>query len=415
LAIAEGRAKVNTSEFWTVTATRLITDEAAGANLRPALAELLQLLDFLLNRDALKTLDFMLPKKGAAENTAARLVMDYLGLVEEHGVEGEEGSQRTLANDLLFESSSLMCVVTNPFDPQDRDDHAKILAGIKQFSGTLCGEEAVAIVDVVAELLMGKTVTKQTAAKMVKILSNSQNGNKPLIKGADKDKAQAFVLGVFALCEDNADIMEFRHCALTLGNFDKKVVDIIRNFAQGTHKEAQSKDAAENKVGDGYLAKVFAMFDSDKSGKIDFNEFNEMLRYLNINISQEKAIQIFTMCDSDGSKELSYDEFEKGFLQLAKEVAITCLKSMGLSDVQIYGTVGSGLVILLGMFVFIFLGMAAFTENSTFGSMVNSGFALGAGGAQAASDESTVDPDDPKIMDYLQEKVMEALEELNPQ
>lgn len=238
--------------------------------------------------------------------------------------------------------------------------------------------------------------------------------SKPLVREVDKDKAKAFILGVFALCNENADVKEFRHCALALGNFDDKVVEIITNFAQGTFG-AKSAEKSNNDHGEGFLAKIFAQFDADRSGTIDFTEFQEMLRYINVNISQEKAIQIFTRVDSDGSRALTYDEFERGFALLASEIAYAALQSLGITDSQIYAAVGSGFLILCGLFAFIFLGMAAFTENSTFGSVVNSGFCLGSGAGVAANEDKEADPNDPKIMDYLKEKVEEALEALNPE
>jgi len=226
-------------------------------------------------------------------------------------------------------------------------------------------------------------------------------------------KAKAYILGIFALCSENADVNEFRHCGLALGNYDEKFIEIVRNFVQGT--AGNKKKGEDEDLGDGFLAKLFQQFDSDKSGVIDFEEFQGMLKYLNINISQDKAVAIFSKVDADGDKGLSYNEFEKGFALIASEVAMAALQSLGLTDAQIYAVIGSGFVLLLGLFAFIFLGMAAFTQNSTFGSMVNSSFVGGAGGATAANDEDAVDPEDPGIADYIQEKIEEALETLNPE
>ena len=94
---------------------------------------------------------------------------------------------------------------------------------------------------------------------------------------------------------------------------------------------------------------------------------------------------------------------------------MAAIESIGLSDAQISAAVGSGTVILLLFFTFIFLGIESFTENSTFGSVVNSGFAMGGGGATAAVGEGAdVDQDDPSLVDSLTEKVEEAMEMLNP-
>jgi len=257
------------------------------------------------------------------------------------------------------------------------------------------------------------TVSKKTISDLVTILCTPTKDSKALVKSSDRDKAKAYILGVFALCSENADVYEFRHCGLALGNFDDTVVEIIRNFVQGVSGEA--KEAQVDDIGDGFLAKLFAQFDNDRSGSLDFDQFQDMLRYLNINLSQEKIVEIFNKVDTDGDKALTYNEFEKGFALLAAEVAMAALQSLGLTDAQIYGVVGSGFLILMGIFAFIFLGMAAFTSNSTFGSVVNSGAVGGSGGATAANSEDAADADDPSMADYLQETIQEALEQLNPE
>merc|ERR1712070_1123433 len=134
----------------------------------------------------------------------------------------------------------------------------------------------------------------------------------------------------------------------------------------GVRKDEGTKG---NEHGEGFIAKIFAHFDADKSGAIDFHEFQEVLRYINVNISKDKAIKIFITCDADGSKEITFDEFEKGFGLLAKEIATTALGELGLSNVQIYSAVGAG-------------GVTAAQDS------------------KADGDES-----DPNIMDYLSEKV----------
>jgi len=436
LPASEDGSTVETSPFWTATAEKLMNNPSGeSAALCSALAEMLQLLDFLLNRDDRSALNHLLPRADCAESSASWLVMDYLGLhrtpAELDLPRGEAEAQMAQAQGLIIQACNLMCLVSNAYDPQDRLDKAKMLhgkvmkegkveenpIGICHFVKELCGETYVPIITVMANLLTENTVSKQTARGLTAVLCppDLPEGLTPLINPAELDAARAFIHGMFLLCEDNADIMEFRHCALALGNFDQKIVAIIHNVMQGLGGSASEDESDSHVAEEDFLAKIFAQFDADKSSTIDFDEFTEMLRYVNVNISQEKAVQIFSMVDIDGSKELSFDEFERGFELLAKEVVHTTLKNLGISDIQIYATVGSGMVSLMGVFTFLFLGMAAFTENSTFGSVVNSSFALTAGLVQGVQDNVHIDADDPKIQDHLAEKVEEALEELNPQ
>ena len=53
---------------------------------------------------------------------------------------------------------------------------------------------------------------------------------------------------------------------------------------------------------------VFARFDEDNSGAIDFEEFKTMLPELNVNLSEAKALKYFRQCDTDGSGEIGLEE-----------------------------------------------------------------------------------------------------------
>lgn len=55
---------------------------------------------------------------------------------------------------------------------------------------------------------------------------------------------------------------------------------------------------------------IFALFDEDDSGLISFEEFRKMLPFLDIKISDAKALRYFRMCDTDGSGEIDIDEFQ---------------------------------------------------------------------------------------------------------
>lgn len=55
---------------------------------------------------------------------------------------------------------------------------------------------------------------------------------------------------------------------------------------------------------------VFAIFDSDDSGLISFDEFRGLLPYLNININDAKAFRFFRLCDDDQSGYIDIDEFK---------------------------------------------------------------------------------------------------------
>ena len=55
---------------------------------------------------------------------------------------------------------------------------------------------------------------------------------------------------------------------------------------------------------------LFEQFDVDKSGTIDFKEFQEMLRHLKMHMSLPKMLKYFRLCDIDASGEISFEEFK---------------------------------------------------------------------------------------------------------
>ena len=54
---------------------------------------------------------------------------------------------------------------------------------------------------------------------------------------------------------------------------------------------------------------LFVLFDTDKSGFIDFDEFKVLLPQLGMNMSEAKAVRYFALVDEDGSGEIDLEEF----------------------------------------------------------------------------------------------------------
>ena len=55
---------------------------------------------------------------------------------------------------------------------------------------------------------------------------------------------------------------------------------------------------------------LFALFDDDDSGLVDFEEFKRLLPYLEIYISDLKAYRYFRICDTSNDGEIDVDEFK---------------------------------------------------------------------------------------------------------
>jgi hypothetical protein len=100
------------------------------------------------------------------------------------------------------------------------------------------------------------------------------------------------------------------------------------------------------------------MFDQDKSGALDFDEFLEMLKYLNLPLERPQAQRIFAEAQK-GDGTMGQDECEKALTLLEDKVGGRVLSLMGFSTATLVGWFVFLSVLLLLIFIFIFLGIGA--------------------------------------------------------
>jgi len=183
----------------------------------------------------------------------------------------------------------------------------------------------------------------------------------------------------------------------------RKFVIILENLqslapkkTEGSHADAKSsfkKNMTQADLEDLDAGKIFDMFDADGSGSVDFSEFQETLKYMNIDISPHKAMKIFSeVANAEGV--CDREAFQKALDALHQQIADKVLSDMGFA-VSNLAKIFIGLVILLlGLFAFIFMGISAFESGNAFGSVVNSAFPCGAAagtGSQSDDDSSSID------------------------
>jgi len=183
----------------------------------------------------------------------------------------------------------------------------------------------------------------------------------------------------------------------------RKFVIILENLqslgpkkSEGSHADSKSsfkKNMTQADLEDLDAAKIFDMFDADGSGTVDFAEFQETLKYMNIDISPHKAMKIFSeVADAEGV--CDREAFQQALDILHQQIANKVLTDMGFA-VSNLAKIFIGLVILLlGLFAFIFMGIAAFDSSNAFGSVINSILPCGAAagtGAQSDDDSSSID------------------------
>ena len=79
------------------------------------------------------------------------------------------------------------------------------------------------------------------------------------------------------------------------------------------------------------ISKIFRQTDKDRNGCINFDEFLELLKFMDIQLSYERALNLFASVDPDGSGSLDPREFDEGFAKLEAEVATDALTIMGVT------------------------------------------------------------------------------------
>jgi len=124
---------------------------------------------------------------------------------------------------------------------------------------------------------------------------------------------------------------------------------------------------------------LFKMFDKDSSGFIDFTEFGELCKYMGLFLNKEALLVLFSEADKSGNNQIEFDEFTHAMLILKREIAMQALAKLGFSrqDIMTLFVMLCGFLLLV--FVFIFVGIAAFSTATSFNAVINSLIPAGAG------------------------------------
>ncbi|TNV88227.1 hypothetical protein FGO68_gene17401 [Halteria grandinella] len=120
----------------------------------------------------------------------------------------------------------------------------------------------------------------------------------------------------------------------------------------------------------------FDIFKNEK-GIIGMEEFKNIFVQLGINIPHAMVLQIFSVADIEKKGELSYHEFTKAMVEIKHQLIQKLLVDLGFSMREIIMSLAFTIFMLILQFIFIFIGMAAFSPTTTFSSVINSLLAVG--------------------------------------
>ena len=127
---------------------------------------------------------------------------------------------------------------------------------------------------------------------------------------------------------------------------------------------------------------LFKIIDTDKSGKINMQEYKLLTNRLGMSLSDHRIKEIFTSVKMQtGSSaqiyELDDNEFNLSIQYLQTKSVLLALESLGITS-EILTIILIWLIILLVIIMaFIFVGVEAFAIGGTFGAIVNAMFPIG--------------------------------------
>ncbi|TNV88225.1 hypothetical protein FGO68_gene14500 [Halteria grandinella] len=131
----------------------------------------------------------------------------------------------------------------------------------------------------------------------------------------------------------------------------------------------------------------FDIFKNEKN-VIGMQEFKNIFVQLNISIPHAMILQIFSIADIEKKGELSYHDFGKALTEIKQQLIQKFMKDLGLSVRDIVLALSFTIIMLILQFVFIFIGMAAFSPTTTFSSVINSLLAVGSSFGAKGKDKS---------------------------
>ena len=189
-------------------------------------------------------------------------------------------------------------------------------------------------------IMQGQSLTKEQKGQMIEALTGRE-----LIQRASKnaDDGQMLLEALFSLMSDDVDIESFVLLAKQLGANERVIRDL--EAAQALTKlflpilgilkggGATSKlDLASlaNEGGEVALRQIFALFDTDSSGMIDFEEFCQMFKYMGAPLSREQLVSLYSAADATGDGQIVFEEFEQVFMSEVAALQFPTRKRMRL-------------------------------------------------------------------------------------
>eukprot|EP00854_Cymbomonas_tetramitiformis_P005488 gene5488-6651_t len=123
---------------------------------------------------------------------------------------------------------------------------------------------------------------------------------------------------------------------------------------------------------------LFNQLDVDGNGEIPTSNINSLLVSLKLNLTDERRMELLSLADG-GTGVIKLEGMAEAVGTVAKELAEDCMRILNISWDFLIVLFVSAISYLTLIMIFLFLGIKAFSSTSTFGSIVESLCAAGAG------------------------------------
>ncbi|CAI2386020.1 unnamed protein product [Moneuplotes crassus] len=187
--------------------------------------------------------------------------------------------------------------------------------------------------------------------------------------------------------------------------------DFAKNAVQGLKQEAKEtanelvqyvKTSSESYIREVMLKDLFQIFDRDHSGSLCFAEFQDLCRYIGVELGNEKALRMFSITDTNKDNLITLDEFPEIMKLLTKQIARDTLRRLNLTTQDLIMLAVLTLSYLILALVFIFLGIFTFSRADGFSAVINSIMPLIAGTLAALRTTSIYQRLD-NVKEYIEE------------
>jgi len=158
---------------------------------------------------------------------------------------------------------------------------------------------------------------------------------------------------------------------------------------KGEKKQAQKKVDESNSGFDEYQAErkkrkvtpgdVYAALDVDNSGTLNLEEFRKLFAAMDSSLDPNSIDKMFAYADSDGSGLVSQDEFEEAWSFLVEHLVQKVLAELGFGPLDILFAITMTIITMICFFLFIFFAMQGWYNDTSFQSCVQSALVAGSG------------------------------------